>query len=246
MLSLVIADAIGLKWAQEQVIRYHYLHTPVDVRCRPLAYKVMLLNRPVGCLIFGRPEATKVTGWYGSLDDVQAEICPLTRWQILNLARVYLDPSIQRAGAFAHPEDLIGPSILPSFYDRLGHWQNTSASYVIDLALDLVVFDFLYHRPPVWMEQPYELAHIISYCDTKQHKGTLYRASHFEWMRTNAHGIDTYYRKARPLTQAEHTLLAKRSQEDRRAQRLREVARVSHIEQLPLLSLSDQRRGDVQ
>ncbi len=246
MLSLVVADATGLKWAQEQVIRYHYLHTAVDVRCRPLAYVVMLLDRPVGCLIFGRPEATKVTGWYGSLKDVQSGECPFTRWQILNLARIYLDPSIQRAGAFAHPEGLVGPSILPSFYDRHDRWQNAAASYVIDLALDIVTFDFLYHRPPVWMEQPYELAHIISYCDTKQHKGMLYRASHFEWVRTNTYGIDTYRRRSRPLTQPEHAMLAKRSQEDRRAQRLREVARVSYIKQLPLLPLCDQKREDVQ
>ncbi len=45
-----------------------------------------------------------------------------------------------------------------------------------------------------------------------------------------------------PLTQEEHAIIAKRSQEDRRAQQLRELARVRHIEQLPLLSF-EQRSG---
>ncbi len=83
MLSLILAGEAGLCWAQAQVRHHHYLHAPVDVRCRPLAYLVMLFGNPVGCLIFGRPEATKVTGWYGSVEDVQAGTCPLTRWQIL-------------------------------------------------------------------------------------------------------------------------------------------------------------------
>ena len=239
MLSLILADAAGLRWAQAQARRHHYLHAPVDVRCRPLAYLIMLFGIPVGCLIFGIPEATKVTGWYGSVEDVQAGICPLTRWQILNLARVYLDPCVQRSGAFTHPDGLIGPSILPFFYDRHVHWQNASASYVIDLALDRVVFDFLYHRPPVWMEQPYELVHIISYSDTNRHRGTLYQAAHFERVRVNVHGIETYRRVARPLTQYEHDLLHKRSQEDRRAQQLRARACTRHIEQLSLQFLSN-------
>lgn len=245
MLSLVLADRAGLRWAQEQVQRHHYLHTPVDVRCRPLAYLVMLFDRPRGCLIFGRPEATKVTGWYGSVADVEAGACPLTRWQILNLARIYLDPSLQGDGAFTHPRGLIGPSILPFFYDRENTWHSAAASYVVDLALEKVAFDFLYHRPPVWMSQPYELAHIISYCDLNRHKGTLYRSAQFELARVNVKGIATYRRPARPLTEAEHAILAKRSQEDKRAQRLRAIARNRPIEQLPLIALLEQHEESV-
>ncbi len=237
MLSLKLADAVGLRWAQEQVTRHHYLHTPVDVRCRPLAYVVTLFDHPVGCVIFGRAEATKVSGWYGSVADVQAGACPLTRWQILNLARVYLDPCIQSDGAYTHSRGLIGPSILPCFYDRENTWHSAAASYVINLALERVSFEYLYYRPPVWMSQPYERAHIISYCDTKRHKGTIYRAARFEWVRVNANGIETYRRAARPLTAAERAIIARRSQEDKRAQRLRAIARNRPIEQLPLLSL---------
>lgn len=109
----------------------------------------MLFERPVGCLIFGRPEATKVSGWYGALEDTRRspddpKYCPLTYWQILNLARVYLDPRLQYDGEFAHPHRLVGPSVLPGFYDRRHIWHSAAASYVIDLALDRVPFDYLY------------------------------------------------------------------------------------------------------
>lgn len=62
MLTLDLADHNGLRWAQRQVTRHHYLRTHVDPRCRPLAYLVRLdaYNGPVvGCLIFGRPEASR-------------------------------------------------------------------------------------------------------------------------------------------------------------------------------------------
>lgn len=243
MLSLKLADTAELAWAQKQVTHYHYLHTPVDVRCRPLAYLVMLFDQKVGCLIFGRPEATKVTGWYGSVEDVLTGTCPLTRWQILNLARVYLDPCIQRGGAFAHPGGLIGSNVLPGFYDRRQIWRSTCASYVVELAISRVPFEYLYERPPVWMDQPYEIVHIISYCDTKRHKGTVYLAARFEQVRVNEQSIATYRRVVRPLTPAEHAIIARRSQQDRRAQHLRAQAGVKHIRQLSLfqaLSLQEE------
>ena len=86
-LSLQLADRQGLEWAQSQVTAHHYLHAPVDPRCSPVAYLVILLGKPVGCLIFGRPEACRVLGWYGSLEDVRRGTCPLSRWEVLNLFR---------------------------------------------------------------------------------------------------------------------------------------------------------------
>jgi hypothetical protein len=84
MVSLALANQKGLRWAQQQVATYHYLRRPVDPRCRPLAYLVLLDGERVGCLIFGRPEATRVSGWYGSVEDVAAGRCPLTRWQVID------------------------------------------------------------------------------------------------------------------------------------------------------------------
>jgi len=99
-LSIVLADHRGLVWAQEQVIRFHYLHTPVDARCSPVAYLVLDAGEQrVGCLIFGRPQAQRVDGWYGSVEDQRSGNCSLTRWQVICLARIWLDPEVQRGGA---------------------------------------------------------------------------------------------------------------------------------------------------
>src|SRR5260370_12423282 len=102
-LTLHLADSQGLQWAQRQVASHHYLHSPVDIRCMPVGYIVRLEDAPVGWLIFGRPESTRCNGWYGSVEDAQrskddSRYCPLTRWQVINLARVWLDPAIQLGG----------------------------------------------------------------------------------------------------------------------------------------------------
>lgn len=199
-LTLILADRAGLDWAQTQVTRYHYLHRPVDVRCRPLAYLVLFESEPMGCLIFGRPEATRVLGWYGSVQDVQAGRCRLTRWEVLNLARVWLHPDLQVGGRCYLPN---------------------AASWAIGQAIRHVGYDFLLHRPPVWLEEPYELREVLSYCDTRVHQGTLYRAAGFRLSRTNTRGIATYARPLRPLTPAQRAEIARRSQEDVRARRLR-------------------------
>ncbi len=94
-------------------------------------------------MIFGRPEATRVNGWYGSIEDVQTGKCQMTRWEVLNLARVRLDSSLQHEGKWYHPQGLIGPSVLPGFYDRKRHWHSSTASYVIDLAVEQIVFHYL-------------------------------------------------------------------------------------------------------
>lgn len=216
-LSLVLADQQGLHWAQEQVIQHHYLHRPVDVRCRPLAYLVLLAGEPMGCLIFGRPEATHVHGWYGSVEDVARGACPLTRWQVLNLARVWLHPDLQAGGQCSIPN---------------------AASWAIAQALRRVGFEYLVSHPPVWLNEPYEIREVLSYCDTRVHQGTLYRAANFRLVRTNERGIETYARPLRHLTHAEHAEIARRSQADLRARRLR-AART--IVQPPLFEMEKTR-----
>lgn len=208
-LALILADATGLRWAQEQVTEHHYLHHPVDVRCRPLAYLVQYQDQPMGCLIFGRPEATRVTGWYGSVEEVATGSCPLTRWQILNLARVWLHPDLQTGGRCFIPH---------------------AASWAIAQALRRVGFEYLVSRPPVWLNEPYEIREVLSYCDTRVHHGTLYRAANFRLVRTNERGIETYARPLRHLTHAEHAEIARRSRADLRARRLRAARTVTQAE----------------
>lgn len=226
MLSIALADANGLEWSQKQVEAYHYLHTPVDTRCSPVAYILELFGERVGCLIFGRPEATRVNGWYGSVQDVLRGKCRLTRWEILNLARVWLHPDIQQNGKWYRPD------ILPGFYDRKGIWHSRAASYIVELALNRVVYDFLMLRPPVWLDEPYEIKEILSYCDTRIHKGTLYRASHFQLIRKNEYGIETYSRPVRELLQTEKTMIARSSQINERCRKLRGIRNTAIYKQL--------------
>ena len=232
MLTVALAEKSGLQWAQEQVKEYHYLHTPVDDRCSPVAMLVTLFDERVGCRIFGRPEATRVNGWYGSVEDVQTGKCRLTRWEVLNLARVWLDPSLQKEGEWYHPQELIGPSILPGFYDRRRNWQSSAASYVIDQALEQIVFSYLVYKPPVWMDEPYQIREVLSYCNSRKHKGTLYQASGFTLVRTNKHGIETYVRPVRSLTLAEQATIAQHSLHDPRCKKLREARRAASYTQL--------------
>lgn len=208
LLTLTLADKPGLAWAQSQVEHSHYLHHRVDVRCRPVAYLVTLDHDRVGCLIFGRPEATRVRGWYGSLADVASGTCRLSYWSILNLARLWLHPSIQQGGArFIH----------------------NAATQVIAQALRRIGYDYLVCHPPVWMEEPYEIREILSYCDRSTHTGTLYRASNFSLVRTNERGIETYMRPLRHLTHAEKAQIAHCSQTNTRARRLRLARDVTQL-----------------
>lgn len=187
-------DVAGLREAQAAVAAFHYLRKPVDVRSMPEAYEVRLPQRPgprasrwpagptrngpLGYLIVGRPEATRTKGWYGSIDDVAAGWAPVTRWQVLNLARVWLHPSVQPGGAFH------GPVHLPGFIDRRGAFRSTLASEVVLTLAARVVRDYLVRRPPCFLEEPYELRWLLSYCDTRLHRGTVYRAAGFELYRT--------------------------------------------------------------
>lgn len=109
MISLEYCDERGLAWAQATVARHHYLRTPVDTRCSPEAWAVRLgdLGR-VGCLIVGRPQATRCYPWYGSVEDMAVGKAEVTRWQVLNLARVWLDPRVQPGGAWHRPDLLPG------------------------------------------------------------------------------------------------------------------------------------------
>lgn len=199
-LYIQLVDADGLAWCQSQVIAHHYLHKRVDVRCSPVAYQIMLQDEVVGCLIFGRPESTKCNGWYGSVADVASGACRMTRWQVLNLARVWLSPDVQKGGS---------------------HYIENAATWVIAQALRRIVVDFLMVRPPVWMEEPYEIREVLSYCQSDIHQGTIYKAANFRLVRENARGIQTYARPVRRLSHAEKAQIARRSQESERCKRLR-------------------------
>jgi len=221
-LTLQLADYAGLVWAQEQVTQHHYLHRPVDVRCSPVAYLVIDEDgQRQGCLIFGRPQASRVGGWYGSVADQQSGRCRLTRWQIVNLARIWLEPSVQRGGA---------------------RFIENAATQVVALALRRIGYDLLMLRPPVFLDEPYEIRECLSYLDTRRHRGTLYRAANFRLVRENARGIQTYAIPLRHLTHAERRDIEKRAQESPRSRRYRSMRAVAGYEQGILLPKAWRRR----
>lgn len=210
-----------LAWAQEQVREHHYLHKPVDVRSRPFAYTVHINARPfpVGCLIFGRPEASRCYDGnlrYGSQADVQAERADLDRWSVLNLARVWLDPVVQPGGSYHHPD------YLPGFVDRRGVWRSTLASTAIREALAVVGFDYLRAHPPVDCAYPYQIEAVLSYCDLSKHRGTIYRAAGFTLARRNERGIETWFSlDVCPLSADEDAVIRQAAETSARSRRIR-------------------------
>ncbi|HMP42438.1 MAG TPA: hypothetical protein PKA05_18815 [Roseiflexaceae bacterium] len=220
MITLQLADQQGLAAAQAAVAKFHYLQAPVDSRCSPVAYLIVLNEaRVVGCLIFGRPEATRCYDGgltYGSLRDVQTGRAQFDRWEILNLARVWLDPRVQQGGQW-HRSDY-----LPGYTDRRGVWRSALASWSIEQALTRIGYDYLQLRPPVFPDEPYEIRAVLSYCDTRRHKGTIYRAAGFQLARANERGIETWYSTAvSPLTAYEHDQIRKAAWKSPRGIRLR-------------------------
>lgn len=195
-IHLELLDKNGIAWAQDIVTRYHYLRRPVDTRCSVEGYAVSLdgIQGPVGLFLLGRPEATRLLGFYGSLDDLQAGRVECSRWSVLNLARVWFDPRVQRDG------DFFSSQYLPGFNDRKGQFRSTLVSQAIHGMIERVVVDYLVRRPPCFLNEPYQLRFLISYCDLSLHKGTIYAASGFEHYRTNDRGIQTWRIRLPALT----------------------------------------------
>lgn len=219
-------DARGLAWAQATVREQHYRRCPVPGRACPEGWAVRLgeVGR-VGCLIVGRPQATVCRPWYGSVEEARAGVVECTRWEVLNLARVWLSPDVQPGGRWH------GPGWLPGYTDRRGVFRSTLASAAIALLAGEVGAGYLRSRPPVYLDEPYEVRWLLSYCDTRHHKGTIYRASGFELHRTNRDGLQTWRLPLRPLTTAEHEAIARASAADQRAWRFRALRRAAGYQQ---------------
>ena len=180
----------------------HYLHTMPDPRTSYEAYKVLLGANEAGALVFGRPEATRCADWYGAVADVKAGRCEVTRWQVLNLARVWLYPKYQVGG------ECFGPERVPGYLDRRGQFRSTLASAALSEAVRVIGFEYLRQRPPCFLDEPYEIRWLLSYCDTRLHRGTIYQAAGFELYRTNERGIQTWRKRLPALTRPQHVAVA--------------------------------------
>ena len=88
-LTITLADAADLAWAQATVTAAHYLHAPVDPRARPMAYIIRDAGQTapaapqgvrVGLVMLGIPHATRCQSWWGGAWRLPA---PQWGWQDL-------------------------------------------------------------------------------------------------------------------------------------------------------------------
>lgn len=213
MITLQWLDKSGMAWAQQTVKDHHYLHQYVSNRAAPMGYSVHLADgERVGVLIVGRAEATRTRGFFGPCAEWQDGRYPYTNWEILNLARVWFDPVVQPGG------ERHTAYWLPGFTDRRGVFRSTLASVAIGRLLPLVVVDYLIAKPPIWPALPWRLRWLISYCDTRVHRGAIYRASGFSLYDNGNPTIQLWRRPLPPLTPAEERAILLQSQHSKRAQ----------------------------
>jgi len=205
------------KICDEVITKFHYLHKMPDARTSYEIYAIYLngMVGEAGWLVFGRPQCTFYRGWFGSVEDVQTGVCECTRWQVLNLARVWIHPKLQTGGEFCEE------GRVPGFRDRKGEWRSTVASVAIKAAMEVVRVDYLVRRPPVFLDEPYELRWLLSYCDTKVHKGTIYQASGFEAFAINDDLTQTWRIPLRPLNWVEDLKIGHAAERDPRGIKMR-------------------------
>jgi hypothetical protein len=106
-----------------------------------------------------------------------------------------LSPVFQMGGIRCNPDEI------PGFTDRKGVFRPTLASTVVRMSIEAIRFDYLMMYPPCFVNEPYQIQVVSSYCDTRVHRGVIYRASGFHLARTNRDGIETWcYERVPPLT----------------------------------------------
>lgn len=193
----------------------HYLHKMPDPRTSYEIYSIWIEGYRGGYLVFGRPQATRCKDWYASVDDVISGRCEVTRWQVLNLARVWIDPRFQVGGKFYEP------ALVPGFTDRRGVWHSSLASTAILAWMAGWAQGYLVYRPPVFLDEPYELRWLMSYCDTKIHRGVIYKAAGFKLYSTNAAGIQTWRIPLPRMTRVQDQEIQHASKIDQRAAQFR-------------------------
>lgn len=183
-LHISLANKYEMKWAEGTSILRHYLQQKVHPRARPHGYVVKFRDNRIGMIIVANPHATKCGGWWrsGTARDSEDELHLPTKWQVVDLCRIWLSPLVQKGGCWS------GPDYAPGFTDRKGEWQPTVASWAISSVLDRVQEDRISFWPPVYPEQPYHIRLVISYHDPIYHSGTIYKVSGAEPMYTDEDG----------------------------------------------------------
>ena len=132
-------------------VKYHYMHKAIHPRACPFGWSVRFDGEEhagdgewMGFIIFSSIHFTKLKGEFGG-DGLP------TRWQVLQLSRLWLHDSLPR----------------------------NSETVVIAKALKMVQRRWIEVHPPRFPDEPYHILKIISYCDTEFYRGTIYRAANF-------------------------------------------------------------------
>ncbi len=164
---------------RETVERDHYLHRWPDPRSLPFAYRLIVDGRqyaddgrPHGVVVFKKLQHQRQRGLFGYPD------LP-TAWQILDMARVWVHPDWQGVGASGHSFCMF--------------------TRMVSRALRRVQRDWLDHHPPRFLDLPYHIELVISYCEMAHHEGVGYRAASFEKIGVTSDGRkEIYLRRLRP------------------------------------------------
>lgn len=151
----------------------HYLRRWPDPRSLPMAYALAVndsVRAPDGCLngllVFKKPQHHKQRDLFGYPE------LP-TAWQVLDMARVWINPYWQQPGL--------------NLFSRM-----------VALGLKRLQADWLEHHPPVFPALPYHITLVISYCELRHHDGTAYRACSFvDGGKTSDGTKELYYRNLR-------------------------------------------------
>lgn len=131
--------------------KHHYLHKPIFNKAYPFGWMISYNGelwqpdgKPSGFIIFASIHFTKLKNEFG-FDGLP------TKWQVLNLSRLWLHDDLPKNGA----------------------------TCTIAKSLKLVQRRWLEVHPPKLLNEPYHVLKIISFCDLSLHQGTIYKAANF-------------------------------------------------------------------
>lgn len=164
------------------VEQFHYLYKWPDPRSLPFAYHITIDGQKYapdgrlnGLLVLKKPQHHKQRNLFG-YDGLP------TAWQVLDLARVWINPYWQRHEA-GHALCIFSRAI-----SRL--WQPVGKG---DWRMRRLQLDWLDHHPPRFPELPYHIRVLISYCQLEHHDGVGYRAAGFDSIGLSSDGLKEVY-----------------------------------------------------
>ncbi len=184
---ITVHRAVGedLDVVRDHCVKFHYLRRWPDARSLPFGYYLQYGDslraddgRLWGFVVFKKLQHHAQRGLFGYAG------MP-TSWQVLDLARVWVHPALQRKES-GHSLCIFSRMLAYLFrqqgHDRISRLQE----------------DWLEHHPPRFPDAPYHIEIIVSYCDRQHHDGKAYRASGFRWNGyTSDQTKEVYYRTFR-------------------------------------------------